>query len=734
MFETGTTKCGTNIPPVHEKTGEDGVLGPDQAMKTEESDLSISILNNLSCPILVKEASHKIVYANQAFRQMTGLGPTEPIGNWEQFFTMETAKKLREIDEAIFKTNKIVPSGEAIHILPDEGRRFVLNRKIIQRNGLDLLLIEFINISESIRIQNAMKESKSECRLLTDNTMDAIWQLTPDLFFTYVSGSDELMRGYKPEEVLGKPIWEFLPPHALRDFKEKLDARGKMARQGKRLESATYELEQLCKSGQLIWTEIVSNPIYGESGELLGFQGITRDISERKRLETALQKRLVALTKPITEGHFDFTDLFDLAEIQRIQDAFSNATGVASIITQIDGTPITTPSNFCRLCIGIIRQTSKGLCNCMKSDAIIGGYNPRGPIVQPCLSGGLWDAGASITIDGRHIANWLIGQVKNEKMDQARMLSYAVEIGADPVEFEKALSEVKVMSHEQFQSVANALFIVANELSTKAYQNLQQARLLADQQRAEEALQQKNRELERFTFTVSHDLKSPLITISAFSGSLLADLAKGRTDRLERDLRHISSAAEKMGALLKDLLELSRVGQRMNPPSDVPMNLVVKDTLELLSGSLSESEVQIAVDPKLPVVSGDRRRLAQVFQNLLENAVKYMGTQTDPRIEIGWSQEAGAFFVRDNGIGIEPQHQSLIFGLFSKLDAKTPGTGVGLALVQRIVETHGGKTWVESKGLGCGTTFYFTLPTVRQRGDGDAGIQGNQKNETTSSC
>ncbi len=109
-----------------------------------------------------------------------------------------------------------------------------------------------------------------------------------------------------------------------------------------------------------------------------------------------------------------FEDLFDLKDIQRLQDDFSSATGVASIITQVDGTPITRPSNFCRLCNNIIRKTEKGYANCRKSDAVLGKLSPTGPIAQPCLSGGLWDAGAGIAVGGKHIANWLLGQVRDK--------------------------------------------------------------------------------------------------------------------------------------------------------------------------------------------------------------------------------------------------------------------------------------------------------------------------------
>ena len=179
-----------------------------------------------------------------------------------------------------------------------------------------------------------------------------------------------------------------------------------------------------------------------------------------------------------------FSDIFKLDEIQRLQDLFSDASGVASIITHPDGMPITRPSNFCRLCNDIIRKTEKGCVNCFKSDAVLGRYNASGPVVQPCLSGGLWDAGASITVGGRHIANWLIGQVRNEKLDEQRMINYADEIGADREEFMKALHEVPVMQVEKFNKVAEMLFVFANDLSEKAYNNLQLKKQIAEREKA----------------------------------------------------------------------------------------------------------------------------------------------------------------------------------------------------------------------------------------------------------
>ncbi len=173
------------------------------------------------------------------------------------------------------------------------------------------------------------------------------------------------------------------------------------------------------------------------------------------------------------ETDFQFSDIFEVEEMQRLQDLFSDAHGVASIITKPDGSPITRPSNFCRLCNNVVRKTEKGRANCHASDAILGNSESGSPVIQPCLSCGLFDAGAPIRVGGKHIANWLIGQVRNDELDEQRILRYANEIGADNNDFLKAWNEVPVMSLTQFTKVSKLLYAFANELSEKAYNNLQ---------------------------------------------------------------------------------------------------------------------------------------------------------------------------------------------------------------------------------------------------------------------
>jgi PAS domain S-box-containing protein len=220
-------------------------------------------------------------------------------------------------------------------------------------------------------------------------------------------------------------------------------------------------------------------------------------------------------------------------------------------------------------------------------------------------------------------------------------------------------------------------------------------------------LESKNAELERFTYTVSHDLKSPLVTIRGFLGLLEQDIAKGDHARTQSDLRRIASATDRMNHLLMDLLELSRIGRLMNPFETVAFETIIREALELTQGHLTARHVNVQVLPGLPLVHGDRARLVEVMQNLVDNAVKFMGAQSAPRIEIG-VRPGAILYVRDNGIGIAPEYHERVFGLFNRLDQSIEGTGIGLTLVKRIIEVHGGKIWIESDGTN-GATFCFTL-------------------------
>ncbi len=298
--------------------------------------------------------------------------------------------------------------------------------------------------------------------------------LTANLALAHMYGYDRVDDLIQGTRDIGHDL--YVDPKARKKMQRQLERQGRLT---------NFESRRIRRDGTVIWTSMNIQAFRDASGEMV-YEGFTTDITAQKNIEEALSKRVLALTQPLSQaGDVVFEDLFAPRDIQQIQDAFAQAMGVASIITRPNGTPITKPSNFSRLCQDIIRKTPQGCANCFASDAVLGRHNPSGPIIQTCLSGGLWDAGASITVGGKHIANWLIGQIRTEDQDEAAMLAYADTIGADREDFRAALAEIPVMPLKRFEKIAKALFLWAKELSLKAYQNVQQARFIAARKEAE---------------------------------------------------------------------------------------------------------------------------------------------------------------------------------------------------------------------------------------------------------
>ncbi len=264
---------------------------------------------------------------------------------------------------------------------------------------------------------------------------------------------------------------------------------------------------------------------------------------------------------------------------------------------------------------------------------------------------------------------------------------------------------VDVMRTDEIGQLAAAF----NRMAEQLEENVEQKQHFIEQ------LEQKNVELERFTYTVSHELKSPLVTVKGFVGLLERDLSAGDEARARADMDQISAAIDVMSKQLEDLLELSRAGSHVNQSSDVALNDLCDEVLHMMQGLIDEREAEIQVQPRMPRVYADAARIREVFKNLIENGIKFTPPERHPRIDID-AEPLDAMVlcrVRDHGAGIEPRYHDRVFGLFDRLDPGVPGTGVGLALVKRIVETHGGEIWIDSQGNGQGCCFCFTLPLHR---------------------
>jgi signal transduction histidine kinase len=232
-------------------------------------------------------------------------------------------------------------------------------------------------------------------------------------------------------------------------------------------------------------------------------------------------------------------------------------------------------------------------------------------------------------------------------------------------------------------------------------------------QRRTEELEAVNKELEHFTYVVSHDLKEPLRGIDTFSQFLLEDYYDKIDDDGKDYLKRVSAAAARMRNLIDDVLALSRISRIKNPYETVDPARLIEDAVKRLGPIIEEKNAQVNIDDELPHVSCDKVKMTEVFYNFIANALKY-NDKEKPLIDIGFKDEK--FFVRDNGIGIDEEHFETVFQIFKRLHGRAEyggGTGAGLAIVKKIIEEHGGKVELESV-KGEGTVFSFNIPKEKE--------------------
>jgi signal transduction histidine kinase len=276
-----------------------------------------------------------------------------------------------------------------------------------------------------------------------------------------------------------------------------------------------------------------------------------------------------------------------------------------------------------------------------------------------------------------------------------------------------------------FQSVANYSIKTAMAQAQRELQERERAEIALRQSHDElEArvrertveLQKANKELEAFSYSVSHDLRRPVRTVIAFADVLLCDHAGEMSEEAQALLAEIKGSAVRMNQLIEDLLNLSRIDRQPLVRSPVNFTELVRDTIEELRAEQPERKMDIRV-AELPEATGDPALLKQALVNLLSNAIKFSRDRPVALIEVGYKTEKSKtiYYVRDNGVGFDMQYADKLFGVFQRLHSveNFTGTGVGLSIVQRIIHRHGGRIWAES-GVDQGATFYFTVPEAGQ--------------------
>lgn len=348
------------------------------------------------------------------------------------------------------------------------------------------------------KMEKQLKRSEEKYRTLFEESRDAVYITTRDGRALDVNQSFLDLFGYFREEIMGEGIKHIYVAERDREsFQENIERAGSVK---------DYETRYRRKDGTEIDCLETASVRRAEDGTIIGYQGIIRDITERKQAEEALRRseerlrlKLDYILSPEKDvDGITLLDLIDSKHLQLIQDSFAKATGVASIISDVDGNPITKPSNFCGVCKAI-RGTEKGNRRCIESDRILGEKARKllRPTYQECLSCGFVDASAPIIVAGQHIANWLIGQSNVMGVDRRRIEEYAAEICADAVEMLVAYGSMLDMSLDRFKDILDLLWHFAREISTLGYNNLKLAKELTQRKRAESDLQKAHDELER---------------------------------------------------------------------------------------------------------------------------------------------------------------------------------------------------------------------------------------------
>jgi PAS domain S-box-containing protein len=549
------------------------------------------------------------------------------------------------------------------------------------------------------------RASEERYRLISEITSDYTFSTEFDAQGNqsafWASGAFEKITGFTVDEYLKMGDWlsRIHPDDLDQDAKD-----GVMLRNN---QSVMTEIRLYRKDGDLRWLRIYANPIWNNAeNRLARVVGAVQDITERKRAEEFERRRRTMLEKVVQLGK-QVTEVNDLrTTLEKIWHGVHDELG------------------FDRLAIFLYNAERNTMDDTF-------GTNNQGEMID------VWDLSFPIMEEVAEATTFYRvlrrpdGFYFTHEYDVAHQIPkghdmYGVKDFAAVAAWagNKPVAVICVDHLITGRSITDEQLEALRLFAGYAGLAIENARLnsalqveLAQRQNLIEELEAKNAELERFTYTVSHDLKSPLVTISGFLGYLEKDFVSGNVENIKSSITRITIAVQKMKTLLDDLLELSRIGRVINAPEAVNFSEIVGEALERVQGRLDQNKIRVNVQKRLPIVHGDRVRLIEVMQNLVENAAKFTGASEQPSIEIGSKgidrQGKVILFVQDNGIGIQPQFQERIFGLFNKLDQNVEGTGIGLALVKRIIEVHGGKIWVESEP-DRGATFYFTLTSQNE--------------------
>jgi PAS domain S-box-containing protein len=574
-------------------------------------------------------------------------------------------------------------------------------KNVFPPNALSILqpIVEQIGFSiEKTRLYTELRNSEEKYRLLVETARDMVFSIDLDGKFQYASPSALSLTGYTVQELLDLGVSDKI---VYEEDYRRVKALLRLLKQSRSVVTKVKNIESriIHKDGSRVWVSISWTPIFDEEGYINGVQGILHDITERKTAEQKINKQLNQLNV-LYDFSRRITSSLNPREIGELTYTF------AERIIPFDA-----------FFIDMYDQTRRTLTPLISVDSI-GGKKVMlpGPFDHIKL-----DAGTTIFTSIVEKRSVMIDRADDDDQGFISLHQRPSHHTASLI-FVPMFSKERVLGVLSIQSSVPELYTndhlhLIESLANLAVLAIEKATLYEETVLKSIEIQDRNKELDDFTYVVSHDLKEPLLSIEGLGKILFNDFAAVLGEDGADYLHSITESCRRMKTLINDLLELSRLGRMTELIDQVSIEEVIKEIQEDLEFSLRDRNAELLVRHPLPVIMANNTHMKIVFRNLISNALKF-NLSTTPHVEIGWDEDPVMFrfWVRDNGIGIDERYFDKIFIIFQRLHAleEYEGTGAGLTIVKKIIDIHKGKIWVTS-AVGEGSTFFFTIPKQEHR-------------------
>ncbi len=618
----------------------------EKALRESEEKFSLAFHSSSATIAITTLKEGRYVEVNESYARSVGYAVTELIGHTVTELNMWPKPDSRAKMLKMLKEQGSV-NNEELEFRRKSGeiRTWLFSAEPINIAGEPCIISVSVDITDRKRAEEAVREREKRFSDIAGNAMEWIWEVDAKGKYTYSSPVVEKILGYTTEEILECHFYDFFLPEEREDLKK-----AAFEAFARREPLKEFLNRNRCKDGKTVDLLTSGVPVIDEEGNFLGYRGVDTDVTEKRKAEAALRE---------SEEKFSL--------------AFRSSPATIAINTYQEGRFV---------------DVNESYANSM-------GYTREELIGRTARDFNIW--------------------VKPE--DRARVFRILDEQGRvsnEEIDFRKKSGDIRtwLFSAEKIAVTGEPCLIgVSIDITERKKTEGELKEAMANLEQSSSQLAATNKELEAFSYSVSHDLRSPLRSIDGFSQALMEDYGEKLNATGQDYLNRLRSASQKMGELIDAILKLSRLTRSEMHHEKTDLSTLAGEIASQLQETQPKRKVKFVIDKDL-TANGDPQLLRVLLENLLGNAWKFTGKKPEARIEFSMDRNNGkkAYFIRDNGAGFDMAYSHKLFGAFQRLHEATefPGTGIGLATVQRIINRHGGAIWAEGN-VGKGATFHFTL-------------------------